>query len=86
MRLAPFASMRRQEIDAFFSGELQENPFLWNGRLLLLRNVQFAGRIIANLSAQPEPEFRRMVIVRDRSGIVDSMPPLVRGFLEHIWS
>jgi 8-oxo-dGTP pyrophosphatase MutT (NUDIX family) len=211
----PFAGMRRQEIDAFFSREREENPFLWNGRLLLLRNAQFAGetlsgtffetdyasllaalawdamgptvtacfpaaaifgsdgglilgemaaqtrnagqllfpsgsveradvvgdqvnfggalrrevmeetgiasemlktedgwyvvragsrlplikiahlhevaekvrqRIIANLSAQPEPEFRRIIIVWDRSGIADSMPPWVRGFLEHIWS
>jgi hypothetical protein len=31
-------------------------------------------RILANLSAQPRPEFRDIVIVRDRSGISDRMP------------
>ena len=43
-------------------------------------------RIIANLSAQPRPEFRDIVIVRDRSGVTDRMPAWVRGFLGHIWS
>lgn len=43
-------------------------------------------RILANLSAQPRPEFSDIVIVRDRSGIADRMPPWVRGFLKHIWS
>ena len=210
-----FADRRRREIDAFFAGESKENPSLWNGRLLLLRDVQFAEqvlsgtffetdyasllaalaweamgptvkacfpgaaifgsdgglilgemaphtrnagqlvfpsgsvertdiagarvdfegalrrevmeetgivpgtltaehgwhavragprlplikvahldepaeevkrRIIANLSAQPRPEFRDIVIVRDPSGITDRMPAWVRGFLEHIWS
>jgi hypothetical protein len=33
------------------------------------------GRIIANLSAQPQPEFRDIIIVRDLSDIEDSMPP-----------
>jgi len=209
-----FANRQRREIDAFFSGECKENPSLWNGRLLLLRDVQFAEqglsgtffetdyasllaalaweamgpavkacfpgaaifgsdeglilgemaphtrnagqlvfpsgsvertdvggdrvdfegalrrevleetgivpgmlraeggwhavcagprlplikiahldepaekvkrRIVANLSAQPRPEFRDIVIVRDRSGITDRMPAWVRGFLEHIW-
>jgi hypothetical protein len=42
-------------------------------------------RIIANLSAQSQPEFRDIVIVRDRAGIRDSMPPWVSGFLKHIW-
>jgi 8-oxo-dGTP pyrophosphatase MutT (NUDIX family) len=42
-------------------------------------------RIIANLSAQPRPELRDIVIVRDRSGITDRMPAWVRGFLEYIW-
>jgi 8-oxo-dGTP pyrophosphatase MutT (NUDIX family) len=210
-----FADQRRREIDAFFSGECKENPSLWNGRLLLLRDVQFAEqtlsgtffeadyasllaalsweamgptvkacfpgaaifgsdgglilgemaphtrnagqllfpsgsvelidvnghqvdfegalrreimeetgidpqmlttekgwhvisagprlplikvahldepaeklrrRIIANLSAQLQPEFRDIAIVRDRSVITDRMPPWVRGFLRHIWS
>jgi 8-oxo-dGTP pyrophosphatase MutT (NUDIX family) len=210
-----FADRRRREIDEFFSGESKENPSLWNGRLLLLRDVQFAEqmlsgtffetdyasllaalaweamgrrvkacfpdaaifgsdgglilgemafhtrnagqlvfpsgsveladvaadqvdfegalrrevleetgivpgmlraeggwhavcagphlplikiahldepaekvkrRIMANLSAQPRPEFRDIVIVRDRSGITDRMPAWVRGFLGHIWS
>jgi 8-oxo-dGTP pyrophosphatase MutT (NUDIX family) len=42
-------------------------------------------RIIANLSVQPRPELRDIVIVRDRSGITDRMPAWVRGFLEYIW-
>jgi 8-oxo-dGTP pyrophosphatase MutT (NUDIX family) len=209
-----FADRQRREIDAFFSGESKENPSLWNGRLLLLRDLRFAGemlsgtffetdyasllaalaweamgpavkacfpgaaifgsdggvilgemaphtrnagqlvfpsgsveltdlagdqvdfegalrrevleetgivpemltaengwhavragprlplikiahldepaekvkrRIIANLSVQTRPEFRNIVIVRDRSGVTDRMPAWVRGFLEHIW-
>jgi hypothetical protein len=43
-------------------------------------------RTAENLSAQPQPEFRDVVIVRDRSGVNASMPPWVRGFLNHIWS
>jgi hypothetical protein len=42
-------------------------------------------RIIANLSVQPRPELRDIVIVRDRSDISDRMPAWVRGFLEHVW-
>jgi hypothetical protein len=42
-------------------------------------------RIVANLSAQPWPEFRDVVIVRQRSDIPDRMPTWVRGFLNHIW-
>ena len=210
----PFAERRRREIDAFFSRECKENPSLWNGRLLLLHNAQFAGqtlsgtffetdyacllaalawdamgpvtacfpaaaifgsdgglilgemaphtrnagqllfpsgsvervdvvgngvdlegalrrevleetgiepqmlsaedgwhavsvgarlpmikiahldepaekvrqRIAGNLATQPQPEFCNIVIVRDRSGLSDSMPPWVSRFLEHIWS
>jgi hypothetical protein len=209
-----FADRSRREIDAFFSRERKENPSLWNGRLLLLRNAQFIGkmlsgtffetdyasllaalawdamrpavkacfpaaaifgsdgglilgemaahtrnagqhlfpsgsvervdvigdrvdferalgrevleetgidprtlstesgwevvhagsrmplikvahlnetaekvrqRIVANLSAQSQPEFRGITIVRGRSDIRDSMPPWVSGFLKHIW-
>jgi 8-oxo-dGTP pyrophosphatase MutT (NUDIX family) len=210
-----FADRQRREIDAFFSGECKENPSLWNGRLLLMRDVQFgeemlsgtffetdyasllaalaweamgptvkacfpgaaifgsdgglilgemaphtrnAGqllfpsgsveradvvgervdfegalrrevleetgitpemltaedgwyavtvgsrlplikiahldesaekvkrRIVANLSGQPRPELRDIVIVRDLSEINNSMPPWVIGFIDHIWS
>lgn len=210
-----FADRKRREIDAFFSCEREENPSLWNGRLLLLRNARLAGRtlsgtffetdyasllaalawdamgpavaacfpaaaifgsdgglilgemaahtrnagqvlfpsgsveradvvgdevnfdsalrrevmeetgiapemlktedgwhvvragsrlplikmahldqsaekarrrIIANLSAQPQPEFRDIIIVRELSDFGDSMPPWVSGFLKHIWS
>jgi hypothetical protein len=42
--------------------------------------------VIANLSAQPRPEFCDIVVVRDRLGISDRTPPWIRGFLEHIWS
>ena len=37
-----FAEHRRQEIDDFFRRERKENPALWNGRLLLLRNGRIA--------------------------------------------
>ena len=42
-----FVNRRRREIDAFFLGECKENPSLWNGRLLLLRDVQFAERVLS---------------------------------------
>jgi hypothetical protein len=42
-----FADRRRHEIDAFFSCERKENPSLWNGRLLLLRDPQFAEQTLS---------------------------------------
>jgi hypothetical protein len=38
----PFADDRRSEIDAFFRRECENNPRLWNGRLLLLRDARIA--------------------------------------------
>jgi 8-oxo-dGTP pyrophosphatase MutT (NUDIX family) len=40
----PFATDRRQEIDAYFATQQRENPALWDGRLLLLRDYEFADR------------------------------------------
>jgi 8-oxo-dGTP pyrophosphatase MutT (NUDIX family) len=34
----PFATARREEIDAHFAGKQREKPELWNGRVLLGRN------------------------------------------------
>src|SRR6202161_622756 len=42
-----FVNRRQREIDAFFLGECKENPSLWNGRLLLLRDVQFAEQMLS---------------------------------------
>jgi 8-oxo-dGTP pyrophosphatase MutT (NUDIX family) len=39
----PFARERRAEIDAHFAAQLQKNPALWNGRILLGRNSVFKG-------------------------------------------
>jgi hypothetical protein len=38
----PFARERREEIDAHFARKLAEKPLLFNGRVLLARNGQFA--------------------------------------------
>ncbi len=40
----PFASDRRQDIDAYFAAQKRENPALWDGRLLLLREHNFVGQ------------------------------------------
>lgn len=39
----PFADERRAEIDAHFALKQAEKPKLWNGRILLARNPDFAG-------------------------------------------
>jgi hypothetical protein len=44
-----FADRRRQEIDVFFSSERKENSSLWNGRLLLLRDVQLADQMLCGI-------------------------------------
>jgi 8-oxo-dGTP pyrophosphatase MutT (NUDIX family) len=41
----PFASERRREIDAHFSGLKKQKPELWNGRVLMLREFAIAGRV-----------------------------------------
>ena len=42
----PFSETRRAEIDAFFRQAHAANPSLWNGRLLLLRDVRVANRVM----------------------------------------
>ena len=39
----PFASTRRDEIDAHFADRQRERPHIWNGRVLLARNASFEG-------------------------------------------
>lgn len=39
----PFAEARRAEIAAHFADKQREKPALWNGRVLLGRNLEFAG-------------------------------------------
>jgi 8-oxo-dGTP pyrophosphatase MutT (NUDIX family) len=39
----PFAGERRAEIDAHFADKQREKPNIWNGRVLLGRNPEFAG-------------------------------------------
>jgi 8-oxo-dGTP pyrophosphatase MutT (NUDIX family) len=39
----PFAIERRAEIDAHFAARQREKPDIWNGRVLLGRNPEFAG-------------------------------------------
>jgi 8-oxo-dGTP pyrophosphatase MutT (NUDIX family) len=39
----PFADARRADIDAHFAAQRREKPNIWNGRVLLGRNPEFAG-------------------------------------------
>jgi hypothetical protein len=39
----PFAEERRADIDAHFAVKQREKPKIWNGRILLARNPDFAG-------------------------------------------
>jgi len=39
----PFATERREEIDAHFAGKRREKPEIWNGRVLLGRNAVRSG-------------------------------------------
>ena len=43
----PFARTRRAEIDAHFAHQQREKPGIWNGRMLLARDPQFAGERFA---------------------------------------
>jgi 8-oxo-dGTP pyrophosphatase MutT (NUDIX family) len=43
----PFAEERRSAIDAFFAGLQQENPALWNGRVLLVHRHAFSDGVFA---------------------------------------
>ncbi len=42
----PFVTERRTEIDSYFVTLQRENPALWNGRLLLLRDFELAGSLL----------------------------------------
>jgi hypothetical protein len=58
-----FARERRAEIDAHFA-ELQRNkPYLWNGRVLLLRSGEIAGGVVAGTYF--ETDFASFIAWRD---------------------
>ena len=42
-------------------------------------------RISGNLAGQRDPEFCRIVVVRQPADISEQMPPWVRAFLQHFW-
>ena len=59
----PFAETRRAEIAAHFADKQREKPALWNGRVLLGRNLTFAGD---GLSAKySETDFASFLAWRD---------------------
>src|SRR5215467_6167153 len=59
----PFAEERRVEIDAHFTERKRERPKIWNGRVLLARNADFAdGRLS---SSYFETDFASMLAWRD---------------------
>ena len=59
----PFAEARRAEIAAHFADRQREKPALWNGRVLLGRNLAFAGdRLSASYS---ETDFASFLAWRD---------------------
>ena len=59
----PFASTRRDEIDAHFAEKQREKPALWNGRILLGRDATFSG---GHLSASYfETDFASLLAWRD---------------------
>ena len=43
----PFAQIRRAEIDAHFAEQQRARPRIWNGRVLLARNLRFSGACFA---------------------------------------
>ncbi|GLK84576.1 hypothetical protein GCM10017653_26460 [Ancylobacter defluvii] len=50
MRIEPgawdYAESRRAEVDAFFAAQLQRNPSLWNGRILVLARHHLADGVL----------------------------------------
>jgi hypothetical protein len=59
----PFALERRAEIDAHFVGQVQKNPALWNGRVLLGRNPVFEGERLS--ASYFETDFASFLAWRD---------------------
>jgi 8-oxo-dGTP pyrophosphatase MutT (NUDIX family) len=59
----PFAQARRGEIDAHFAARQREKPGLWNGRVLLGRNPEFAGERLR--SSYFETDFASLMAWRD---------------------
>jgi len=59
----PFAQERRADIDAHFWVRQREKPDIWNGRVLLARNADFAGGRLA--SSYFETDFASFLAWRD---------------------
>lgn len=59
----PFAAQRRDEVDAHFAEQQREKPALWNGRILLGRDAQFAGGHLA--ARYFETDFASLLAWRD---------------------
>jgi len=62
-RTWPFADERRAEIDAHFAEKRREKPKMWNGRVLLARNVVFNGGRLT--SSYFETDFASFLAWRD---------------------
>lgn len=58
-----FAHERRAEIDAHFEMLRRDKPAMWNGRLLLLRRGEFAGRVFRG--AYLDTDFASLLAWRD---------------------
>ena len=59
----PFALERQAEIDAHFAAQRQKNPALWNGRVLLGRNLVFSGERLS--ASYFETDFASFLAWRD---------------------
>lgn len=60
----PFAIERRAEIDAYFAEQVRTKPALWNGRILLGRNLAFDGERLS--ASYFETDFASFLFWRDR--------------------
>jgi 8-oxo-dGTP pyrophosphatase MutT (NUDIX family) len=61
--LWPFALERRVKIDAHFARQVEKNPALWNGRVLLGRNPVFEGESLS--ASYFETDFASFLAWRD---------------------
>lgn len=48
--------------------------------------TQLVARIMANLAAQPDPEFARLHVARSPADITSAMPPFVGAYLRHAFA
>jgi 8-oxo-dGTP pyrophosphatase MutT (NUDIX family) len=59
----PFSQERRAEIEAHFAEQKRAKPDIWNGRVLLARNAEFAGGRLS--SSYFETDFASLLAWRD---------------------